>query len=135
MNGLILIVISIVVLALAYLLYGRYLARVWGIDPSKKTPAYEFKDGKDYIPTLPSVVFGNHFASIAGAGPITGPIIAAMFGWFPVFLWLLVGSVFFGAVHDFAAVYASVRNKGKSIAYLIELYVGKTGKKLFLMFL
>ena len=90
MNGLILIVISIVVLALAYLFYGRYLARVWGIDPSKKTPAYEFKDGKDYIPTLPSVVFGNHFASIAGAGPITGPIIAAMFGWLPVFLWLWI---------------------------------------------
>ncbi|MCL2155886.1 MAG: carbon starvation protein A [Leptospirales bacterium] len=135
MNGLILIIISIVVLALAYLLYGRYIARVWGIDPSKKTPAYEFEDGKDYVPTTPSVVFGNHFASIAGAGPINGPIIAAMFGWLPVFLWLLMGSVFFGAVHDFAATYASVKNKGKSIAYLIELYVGKTGKRLFLMFM
>ena len=79
MNGLILIIISIVVLILAYLTYGRYLARVWGIDPSRQTPAYEFEDGKNYILTPPSVVFGNHFASIAGAGPITGPIIAAMF--------------------------------------------------------
>ena len=135
MNGLMLIVISIVVLVLAYLLYGRYLARVWGIDPSKKTPAYEFEDGKDYVPTTPSVVFGNHFASIAGAGPINGPIIAAMFGWLPVFLWLLIGSIFIGAVHDFATVYASVKNKGKSIGYLIELYVGKTGKQLFLLFM
>ncbi|MCL1911433.1 MAG: carbon starvation protein A [Leptospirales bacterium] len=135
MNGLILIAISVVVLALAYLLYGRFLARTWGIDPSKKTPAYEFEDGKDYVPTSPSVVFGNQFASIAGAGPINGPIIAAMFGWLPVFLWLLLGSVFFGAVHDFATMYASVKNKGKSIGYLIELYVGKTGKRLFLLFM
>ena len=135
MNGLILIVISIVVLALAYFIYGRYLARVWGIDPSKKTPAYEFEDGKDYVPIAPSVIFGHQFASIAGAGPINGPIIAAMFGWLPVFLWLLAGSVFFGAVHDFATMYASVKNKGKSIAYLIELYVGKTGKLLFLLFM
>jgi len=135
MNGLILIIISIVVLGLAYLLYGRYLARAWGIDPTKKTPAYEFEDGKDYVPIAPSVVFGHQFASIAGAGPINGPIIAAMFGWLPVFLWLLIGSVFFGAVHDFAAMYASVKNKGKSIAYIIELYVGKTGRVLFLLFM
>ena len=134
MNGLFLLIISVIVLSLAYLLYGRYLARTWGIDPKRKTPAHEFEDGKEYVPTSPAVVFGYEFASIAGAGPINGPIIAAMFGWFPALLWLLFGSVFFGAVHDFAALYTSVKNKGKSIGYIIELYVGKTGKRLFLIF-
>ncbi len=135
MNGLLLLIISIIVLALAYLLYGRFLARKWGIDINRKTPAVEYEDGKEYVPTTPAVVFGNEFASIAGAGPINGPIIAAMFGWLPAFLWLLFGSIFFGAVHDFAALYTSVRNKGKSIGYVIELYVGKTGKRLFLIFI
>ncbi|MDR0455728.1 MAG: carbon starvation protein A [Treponema sp.] len=134
MNGLFLLVISVMALGLAYLLYGRFLARSWGINPARKTPAHEFEDGKEYVPTSPAVVFGYEFASIAGAGPINGPIIAAMFGWLPALLWLLLGSVFFGAVHDFAALYASVRNKGKSIGYIIELYVGKTGKRLFLIF-
>jgi len=134
MNGLYLLVISVVVLGLAYLLYGRFLARRWGIDPAQKTPAQEFEDGKEYVPTSPAVVFGYEFSSIAGAGPINGPIIAAMFGWLPALLWLLLGSVFFGAVHDFAALYTSVKNKGKSIGYVIELYVGKTGKRLFLVF-
>jgi len=134
MNGLYLLVISVVVLSLAYLLYGRFLARRWGIDPTAKTPANELEDGKEYVPTSPAVVFGYEFSSIAGAGPINGPIIAAMFGWLPALLWLLLGSVFFGAVHDFAALYTSVKNKGKSIGYVIELYVGKTGKRLFLVF-
>jgi carbon starvation protein len=134
MNGLTLLIISVAALALAYLLYGRYLARAWGVDPAKKTPAQEFEDGMEYVPTSPAVVFGHEFASIAGAGPINGPIIAAMFGWLPVLLWLLFGTVFFGAVHDFAALYTSVKNKGKSIGYVIELYVGRTGKQLFLIF-
>jgi len=134
MNGLFILVISVVVLGLAYLLYGRFLARRWGIDPARKTPAHELEDGKEYVPTSPAVVFGYEFSSIAGAGPINGPIIAAMFGWLPVMLWLLLGSAFFGAVHDFAALYTSVKNKGKSIGYIIELYVGKTGKRLFLIF-
>ncbi|MDR3247779.1 MAG: carbon starvation protein A [Treponema sp.] len=134
MNGLLLLVIAVVVLVIAYLLYGRYLARSWGIDPRCKTPAQEFDDGVEYVPSSPAVVFGHEFASIAGAGPINGPIIAAMFGWLPVLLWLLFGTVFFGAVHDFAALYTSVKNKGKSIGYVIELYVGKTGKRLFLIF-
>jgi len=134
MNGLLLLIISVVVLGLAYLLYGRFLARIWGIDPTRKTPAHEFEDGKEYVPTSPAVVFGYEFASIAGAGPINGPIIAAMFGWLPALLWLLLGSAFFGAVHDFAALYTSVKNKGKSIGYIIEMYVGKTGKRLFLVF-
>jgi carbon starvation protein len=134
MNGLLILIISISFLVLAYLLYGRFLARSWGIDPALKTPARELEDGMEYVPTNPVVTFGHHFASIAGAGPINGPIIAAMFGWLPALLWILLGSVFFGAVHDFAALYTSVRNKGKSIGYMIEIYVGKTGKKLFLIF-
>jgi carbon starvation protein len=134
MNGLLLLVISVIVLSLAYLLYGRFLARKWGIDPSRKTPAQELDDGQEYVPTSPLVLFGHEFASIAGAGPINGPIIAAMFGWLPALLWLLFGSVFFGAVHDFVALYTSIRNKGKSIGYVIELYVGKAGKRLFLIF-
>jgi carbon starvation protein len=135
MNGLLLLLISGITLSLAYLLYGRFLARKWGIDPSRKTPACELEDGQEYVPTSEAVVFGHEFASIAGAGPINGPIIAAMFGWVPVLLWLLFGSVFFGAMHDFAALYTSVKNKGKSIGYVIECYVGKTGKRLFFFFL
>ncbi|MDR1952522.1 MAG: carbon starvation protein A [Elusimicrobiota bacterium] len=134
MNGLTMLVISAVVLFFAYLLYGRYLINKWGIDPNKKTPAYEFEDNVDYVPTSPLVVFGHQFASIAGAGPINGPIIAAMFGWVPVLLWILIGGIFFGAVQDLAALYASVRNKGKTIGYIIEIYIGKTGKNLFLIF-
>jgi carbon starvation protein len=134
MNGLLLLIVSVVVLGLAYLLYGRFLARVWKIDPVRKTPAQEFEDGMEYVPTSPAVVFGHEFASIAGAGPINGPIIAAMFGWLPALLWLLLGSVFFGAVHDFAALYTSVKNQGKSIGFVIERYAGKSGKVFFLVF-
>ncbi|MDR1230020.1 MAG: carbon starvation protein A, partial [Spirochaetaceae bacterium] len=134
MNGLVMLVIAAVVLVLAYLLYGRYLAKKWGIDPNKKTPAVELEDGVDYVPAKPSVVFGHEFASIAGAGPINGPIQAAMFGWLPVLLWILIGGVFIGAVQDFSAIYASVKNKGKTIGYIIESYIGKTGKRLFLAF-
>ena len=134
MNGLDLLILAVTVLGLAYALYGRRLARSWGIDPARKTPAREFEDDMEFVPSSPAVVFGHEFASIAGAGPINGPIIAAMFGWVPVFLWLLFGAVFIGAVHDFAALYTSVRNGGKSIGYIIELYAGKTGKRLFLIF-
>lgn len=134
MNGLLMIGIAILVLGGAYLLYGRWLANKWGIDPKAKTPAYTYEDGKDYIPTSKGTVFAHQFSSIAGAGPVTGPIIAAAFGWLPVLLWLLVGGIFFGAVHDFGAMYASVKNEGKSMGFLIEKYIGKTGKKLFSLF-
>ena len=127
-------VIALVVLGGAYLLYGRYLQNKWGIDPKAKTPAYELEDGVDYVPADTNVVFGHQFASIAGAGPINGPIQAAIFGWLPVMLWILIGGVFFGAVQDFAAMYASVKNKGRTIGYIIEEYIGKLGKKLFLLF-
>lgn len=134
MNGILMMVIAIVVLGGAYLIYGRYLAKKWGIDPNAKTPAYEMEDGVDYVPADTNVVFGHQFASIAGAGPINGPIQAAVFGWLPVLLWILIGGVFFGAVQDFAAMYASVKNKGRTIGYIIEKYIGKLGKKLFLAF-
>ncbi|MCL2834486.1 MAG: carbon starvation protein A [Treponema sp.] len=134
MNGLLILIITVIALIVAYLLYGRFLSRSWKIDISRPTPAHEFEDGKEYVPTSPAVVFGYEFASIAGAGPINGPIIAAMYGWLPALLWLILGSAFFGAVHDFAALFTSVKNKGKSIGYVIEIYVGKTGKRLFLIF-
>lgn len=126
--------IAVVILGGAYLIYGKWLANKWGIDPKAKTPAYVHEDGEDYIPTPKAVVFSHQFSSIAGAGPVTGPIIAAMFGWLPVLLWILIGGVFFGAVHDFGAMYASVKNDGESIGFIIEQYIGKTGKKLFLLF-
>ena len=134
MNGLFIMIIAIVVLLAAYLICGRYLARTWGIDPKAKTPAYELEDGVDYVPADTNVVFGHQFASIAGAAAINGPIQASVFGWIPVLLWILLGGVFFGAVQDFAAMYASVKNKGRTIGYIIESYIGKTGKKLFLLF-
>ncbi len=134
MNGILMMVISIVVLAGAYLIYGRYLVKKWGIDENAKTPAYELEDGVDYVPADTNVVFGHQFASIAGAAPINGPIQASIFGWLPVLLWILIGGVFFGAVQDFTAMYASVKNKGRTIGYIIEEYIGKLGKKLFLAF-
>ncbi len=134
MTGFTILLIAAVVLGGSYFVYGKYLERKWGIDPDAKTPAYELEDGVDYVPADTNVVFGHQFASIAGAGPINGPIQAAMFGWLPVLLWILIGGVFFGAVQDFASMYASVKNKGRSIGYIIELYIGKTGKKLFLLF-
>lgn len=134
MNGFGIIMIAAVVLICGYIFYGRFLAKKWGIDPNAKTPAYTESDGVDYVPADTSVVFGHQFASIAGAAPINGPIQAAIFGWVPVLLWILIGGVFFGAVQDFAAMYASVKNKGKSIGYIIEKYIGKTGKRLFLAF-
>lgn len=134
MNGILMMVISIVVLVGTYLIYGRYLVKKWGIDEKAKTPAYELEDGVDYVPADTNVVFGHQFASIAGAAPINGPIQASIFGWLPVLLWILIGGVFFGAVQDFTAMYASVKNKGRTIGYIIEEYIGKLGKKLFLAF-
>ena len=134
MSGILMMAIALVVLGGAYFVYGRYLQNKWGIDPKAKTPAYELEDGVDYVPADTNVVFGHQFASIAGAGPINGPIQAAIFGWLPVMLWILIGGVFFGAVQDFAAMYASVKNKGRTIGYIIEEYIGKLGKKLFLLF-
>ena len=134
MNGLTLLAIAVVALAAGYLLYGRWLTKTWGIHPRALTPAKQLEDDKDYVPTDRLTVFAHQFSSICGAGPVTGPIIAVMFGWLPAFLWILVGGIFFGAVHDFGALYASVRNKGKSMGLLIEKYIGNYGRRLFLLF-
>ena len=134
MNGMIVVVVAAVVLAAGYLLYGRWLAKTWGIDRAALTPAKRMKDGKNFSPASCFTAFSHQFSSICGAGPVTGTITALMFGWLPVLLWVLVGGIFFGAVHDFGALYASVKNNGKSLAQLIEKYIGRTGRKLFLLF-
>lgn len=134
MNTLVIVLIAAVVLVCAYAFYGRWVAKTWGINPNAQTPAVKFNDGKDYVPTNGWTVFSHQFSSIAGAGPVTGAIQAAAFGWLPVLLWVLLGGVFFGAVTDFGALYASVKNDGKSMGVLIEKYIGKTGRKLFLLF-
>ena len=134
MNGLVIVLIGIVVLGAGYLFYGRWLAKKWGLDPKAKTPAYTHEDGLDYVPSSKFTVFSHQFSSIAGAGPVTGPILASVFGWVPVLLWLLVGGLFFGAVQDFGSLYASVKNEGKSMGMIIEKYIGRFGRKLFMLF-
>ena len=134
MNTLVIVLIAAVCLVAGYCLYGRWLANKWGIDSNAKTPAVRKNDGQDYVPADGLTVFAHQFSSIAGAGPVTGAIQAAVFGWVPVLLWILIGGIFFGAVTDFGALYASVKNDGKSMGLLIEKYIGKTGKKLFLLF-
>ena len=134
MNGVLLMVVAAVVLACGYLGYGRWLANKWGVDREALTPAKRMMDGKNFSPASCFTVFSHQFSSICGAGPVTGTIVAMAFGWLPVVLWVLVGGIFFGAVHDFGALYASMKNNGKSLAQLIEKYIGKTGRRLFLLF-
>lgn len=133
MNGLTVMLIALVALACGYFGYARWLEKTWGVDPNRPTPAVENKGG-DYAPANKWTVFAHQFTSITGAGPVTGPIIAAMFGWLPALLWMIVGGIFFGAVQDFTALYASVKNGGRSIGMIIEDYVGRTGRQLFLLF-
>ena len=126
--------VAVVVLACGYLLYGRWLSNKWGVDAKALTPARRMEDGKSFSPASAFTVFSHQFSSICGAGPVTGTIVAMAFGWLPVVLWVLIGGIFFGAVHDFGALYASMKNNGKSLAQLIEKYIGKTGRRLFLIF-
>ncbi|MFR8073120.1 MAG: carbon starvation protein A [Lachnospiraceae bacterium] len=134
MNAVVILLVGIVILVLGYIFYGGWLAKQWGVDPKRTTPAHELEDGNDYVPAKAPVLMGHHFSSIAGAGPINGPIQAAVFGWVPVMLWVLIGGIFFGAVHDFGALFASVRNKGQSIGEVIAESIGSRAKKLFLTF-
>lgn len=134
MNGVVLMVVAAAVLAAGYLGYGRWLASKWGVDREALTPACRMEDGKNFSPASAFTVFSHQFSSICGAGPVTGTIVAMAFGWLPVVLWVLVGGIFFGAVHDFGALYASMKNNGKSLAQLIEKYIGRTGRRLFLLF-
>lgn len=134
MSGVLLLVIAIILFALAYVYYAGWLAKQWGLDVTRETPAHAMYDGVDYVPAKAPVLLGHHFASIAGAGPINGPILAATFGWIPVTLWIILGNIFFGAVHDFGSLLASIRHKGMSIGGIIEFNVGTAAKRLFLLF-
>jgi len=134
MNGAILLVAGAVIFGVAYVVYGGYLRRLFEVDPSRPTPSHTKRDGVDYVPTKLPVLFGHHFASIAGAGPIVGPVLAVYLGWAPVALWVLLGCVFIGAMHDFAALVLSVRNEGRSIGHVIEKQLGYVGRQIFLLF-
>ena len=134
MNGFLILVIAIVLFLVAYVTYGAWLCKQWGIDLKRKTPAVEKNDGNDYVPASPAVLLGHHFSSIAGAGPITGPIQAAFFGWVPVLLWIVIGGIFFGGVQDFSALFASIRHDGKSIGEVIEKHIGRKSKLIFNIF-
>ena len=135
MNGLVLLIISVAVLVAGYVLYGRWLCKQWGVgELDKPTPAHALEDGIDYVPAKAPILMGHHFSSIAGAGPITGPIGAAGFGWLACTLWILIGGIFFGGVHDFGALFASVRHDGKSIGEIISTNMSKRAKMLFLIF-
>ena len=134
MNAALLLVVGCVILIVGYVTYGKWLAEQWGIDENRVTPAHELEDGNDYVPAKAPVLMGHHFSSIAGAGPINGPIQAAVFGWVPVLLWVLIGGIFFGAVHDFGALFASIRHKGQSIGEVIEDSMGTGAKRLFIIF-
>ncbi len=134
MNLILLLIVSGIILLLAYHTYGKYVARKLKIDDKNITPAHSLKDNIDYVPTKSPIVLGHHFASIAGAGPIIGPVIAVAFGWIPAVIWILIGGIFFGAVHDLTSMVASMRHQGKSIGYIIQQQIGKKGKILFLIF-
>ncbi|MCR5791314.1 MAG: carbon starvation protein A [Lachnospiraceae bacterium] len=134
MNALLIIIAAIAILIVGYMTYGSWLCKQWGIDPSRKTPAIEKEDGVDYVAAKPAVLMGHHFSSIAGAGPINGPIQASVFGWVPVFLWCVLGGIFFGGLQDFGSLFASVRHDGKSVGEIIGDTMGKKAKKLFIIF-
>lgn len=134
MSAVVLILLAIAIFVVAYLTYGRFLAKSWGIDPSKPTPAHTMEDGVDYMPAKTPVLMGHHFSSIAGAGPINGPIQAAFFGWVPCFLWIIIGGIFFGAVQDFGALFVSIRHEGKSLGEVIEENIGHKARVLFTVF-
>lgn len=134
MNGIELVLIALIVYIVGYKLYGGFLTKRLGVNNGKETPSHTMYDGVDYCPAKAPVLLGHHFASIAGAGPIVGPVIAAGFGWIPVYLWVVFGAIFIGGVHDYSSIVASVRHSGKSIGFIIQSYIGLTGKKLFLIF-
>ena len=134
MSALLILVVAIVLLALGYVFYGSWLAKQWGVDPNRETPAHTSYDGKDFVPANPAVLMGHHFSSIAGAGPINGPIQAAVFGWVPVFLWCVLGDIFFGAMHDFGALFASIRHNGGSVGEIMKDSMGVKSQRLFIVF-
>lgn len=134
MNAVLVLLIGCAILIAGYIVYGGWLAKQWGVDDSKTTPAHELEDGMDYVPAKAPVLMGHHFSSIAGAGPINGPIQAAVFGWLPCMLWILIGGIFFGAVHDYGALFASIRHKGQTLGEVVAANIGERAKKLFIIF-
>jgi len=134
MTALLIVLAAIVILVVGYVTYGSWLAKQWGVDPKRKTPAHTMEDGVDYVAAPPAVLMGHHFSSIAGAGPINGPIQASVFGWVPVFLWCVLGGIFFGGLQDFGSLFASIRNDGKSVGEIIRTSMGERAKKLFIIF-
>ncbi|MBI5809096.1 MAG: carbon starvation protein A [Ignavibacteriales bacterium] len=134
MSGILLVLIAFILFTSAYKFYGKFLSKHLDVNNNNPTPSHTMTDGIDYVPAKSPVLLGHHFASIAGAGPIVGPVIAAGFGWLPVYLWVVFGSIFLGGVHDFTSIVASIRHQSKSIGYIIEKYIGVSGKKLFLLF-
>lgn len=134
MSALVIFLIAVALLAVGYIFYGSWLAKEWGVDPNHETPAHTSYDGTDFVPANPAVLMGHHFSSIAGAGPINGPIQAAVFGWVPVFLWVVLGGIFFGAMHDFGALFASIRHNGGSIGEVIKVNMGRKAQTLFTIF-
>ena len=134
MTALLIILAAIVLLVIGYMTYGSWLAKEWGVDPTRETPAKTMEDGVDYVAAKPAVLMGHHFSSIAGAGPINGPIQASVFGWLPVFLWCVIGGIFFGGLQDFGTLFASVRHGGKSVGEIIGDTMGPRAKKLFIIF-
>jgi carbon starvation protein len=130
-----LFIVAVVCFALAYRFYGSYLARLYGIKDANPTPAHAMFDNVDYCPAKPTILFGHHFSSIAGAGPIVGPIIAAIaFGWLPAFLWVILGCILIGSVHDFSALIASIRHKARNVAEIAKQYMSMRAWRLFLSF-
>lgn len=136
MSTLIIAVLSFVGFIVAYNTYGKWLARkIFGLDPEATVPSQELKDDVDYVPTKKEIIFGHHFTSIAGTGPIVGPAIAVFWGWLPALLWVVIGSVFIGAVHDFGALVVSLRNRGQSVGEVAGRMIGPRAKFLFLFVL
>ena len=134
MSALLIILAAAAILIVGYVFYGGWLAKQWGVDPTRKTPAQTMEDGVDYVAAPPAVLMGHHFSSIAGAGPINGPIQASVFGWVPVFLWCVFGGIFFGGLQDFGSLFASIRNDGKSVGEIIRTSMGERAKRLFIIF-
>ena len=134
MNGATLLLLASACFLVGYFLYAKMIERKLGVDPSIPTPAHTKKDGVDFIPAHPTVLFGHHFAAIAGAGPIVGPVLAAEFGWGSVALWIILGCIFIGAAHDMISLFLSIRHGGESIGTVIGTILGKPGKILFLLF-
>ena len=134
MQSVMIIALGLAGMAFGWFVYSKFIAtKIYQLDPNFVTPAHELEDGVDYVPTNKFVLWGHHFTSVAGAAPIVGPAIAVYWGWVPAVLWVTIGTIFFAGVHDFGAIWASARHKGKSIGALSEEVIGKRTRALFMI--